>query len=120
MRDAIRRERESEKETTPPCSYGKEIKDLFRGRGHSLGAWNYSLLRLSFLSGRGPFSLNHECLLWINSLISHNSSGHAFFLSLLSIFSYAMMEMECRDQQNSKTTEPTGFTSGETTSGAPT
>ncbi|GAU48482.1 hypothetical protein TSUD_291670 [Trifolium subterraneum] len=42
---------------------------------------------------RESLFLNQSCLNWINSLISHNSSGHAFS-SLLSIFPYAMMEME--------------------------
>ena len=42
---------------------------------------------------RESFILNQSCLNWRNSLILHNSSGYAFS-SLLSIFSYAMMEME--------------------------
>jgi hypothetical protein len=37
--------------------------------------------------------VTQSCLNWINSLISHNSSGYAFS-SLLSIFLYAMMEMD--------------------------
>ncbi|KAK6925295.1 hypothetical protein RJ641_009621 [Dillenia turbinata] len=49
---------------------------------------------LSFFSvWRESFFLNQSCLNWINSLISHNSSGYAFS-SLLSIFPYAIMEME--------------------------
>ncbi|KAF3452205.1 hypothetical protein FNV43_RR08303 [Rhamnella rubrinervis] len=48
---------------------------------------------VSFCPVWGIIFLNQECLNWINSLILHNSSGHAFS-SLLSIFPYAMMEME--------------------------
>ena len=54
---------------------------------------HYSYRKESLSVWRESFFLNQECLNWINSLISHNSSGHAFS-SLLSIFPYAMMEME--------------------------
>ena len=49
--------------------------------------------RLDGVNGRESFFLNQESLNWMNSLISHNSSGHAFS-SLPSIFPYAMTEME--------------------------
>ena len=54
---------------------------------------HYSYRKESLSVWRESFFLNQECLNWINSLISHNSSGHAFS-SLLSILPYAMMEME--------------------------
>ena len=53
---------------------------------------HYSYM-LDGVNWRESFFLNQECLNWINSLTSHNSSSHAFS-SLLSIFPYAMMEME--------------------------
>ena len=51
------------------------------------------LVQEGFLSGGNWIEKKKECLNWINWLISHNSSGHAFS-SWLSIFPYAMMEME--------------------------
>jgi len=48
--------------------------------------------KVTFCMG-GILYSQSRCLNWINSLISHNSSGYAFS-SLLSILPYAMMEMD--------------------------
>ena len=70
-------------------------RDHFFGQQPSLNIVLHSLLVQAVVQSvwRESFFLNQECLSWINLLILHNSSGYAFS-SLLSIFSYAMMEME--------------------------
>ena len=60
-----------------------------------------------------------KCLNWINSLILHNSSGHAFS-SLLFIFLYAMMEMEYLGSAEFSNYGTNWFRTGGTRSGATT
>ena len=75
--------------------------------------------RLDGVNWRESVFLNQSCLNWINSLILHNSSGYAFS-SLLSIFLYAMMEMEYLGSAEFSNYGTNWFHTGGTTSGATT
>ena len=78
---------------------------------------HYSYRKESLSVWRDSFFLDQSCLNWINSLISHNSSGHAFS-SLLFIFPYAMMEMEYLGSAEFSNYGTNWFHTGGTTSSA--
>ena len=81
--------------------------------------YSYRLDEVKLSVGNHFSQKKQECLNWINSLIFHNSSGHAFS-SLLSIFPYAMMEMEYLGSAEFSNYGTNCFHTGGTTSGATT
>jgi hypothetical protein len=95
---------------------------LNKSEERSLGATEFTRFQFNSSLRSPPLikkekNINQKCLNWINSLILHNFSGHAFS-SLLSIFQYAMMEMEYSGSAEFSNYETNCFHTGGTRSGA--